>query len=171
MADGWVGTSFVPEAADATIGHIRDGAAAHGRDIGELDLAAGGAVEFGDDVEALIASRRSGIAFSLGAMGSATANFYNDAYRRAGFDEACTKVQALWLSGDRTGAAAAVPDELVLQTNLIGTAAMVADRIRAYHDAGITTLRVQPEGNDLDARLEVLGEVVDLVAELNNGST
>ena len=108
--------------------------------MNEIDLAAGGAVEFGDDVESLIATRRPGIAFSLGAMGSATENFYNDAYRRAGFEDAGTKVQALWLSGDRAAAAAAVPDELVLRTNLIGTAAMVADRIRAYRDAGITTL-------------------------------
>ena len=171
VADGWVGTSFVPEGADATIGHIRDGALAHGRNMNEIDLAAGGAVEFGDDVESLIATRRPGIAFSLGAMGSATENFYNDAYRRAGFEDAGTKVQALWLSGDRAAAAEAVPDELVLRTNLIGTAAMVADRIRAYRDAGITTLRVQPEGGDLDAKLETLAKVIDLVSELNDEPT
>ena len=39
-----------------------------------------------DDVDALIDSMRPGIAFTLGAMGSAETNFYNDAFRRAGFE-------------------------------------------------------------------------------------
>jgi biotin operon repressor len=52
---------------------------------------------------------------------------------------------------------------MVLRSNLLGTEAMVKDRIRAYRNAGITTLRVQPEGRTLDERLETLGRVVDLV--------
>jgi biotin operon repressor len=56
-----------------------------------------------------------------------------------------------------------VPDEMVLQSNLLGTEAMVKDRIRAYRDAGITTLRVQPEGRTLADRIETLGRVIDLI--------
>jgi hypothetical protein len=40
---------------------------------------------------------------------------------------------------------------------------MVKERIRAYRDAGVTTLRVDPEGRALSERLDTLARVVDLV--------
>ena len=166
--DGWVGTSFIPSGADATLGHVRAGAIAAGRDPDQLGYQAGGAVVFGDDLEELLAPRRPGVAFTLGAMGSATTNFYNDAYRRAGFEEAGREVQQLWLDGRRDDAAAAVPDELVLQTNFLGSPAQVTERVRAYQDAGITLLRVQPEGADAQERLDTLGQIIDIVREVSN---
>jgi hypothetical protein len=123
-------------------------------------------VAFGDDVERLIPPRKPGLAFVLGAMGSRQHNFYNDAYRRAGYADAAAEVQRLWLEGRRDDAAARVPDELVLKTNLLGTEAMVKDRLRAYRDAGVTTLRVDPEGATLDARLATLGRVLELARSL-----
>jgi hypothetical protein len=39
--------------------------------------------------------------------------------------------------------------------------------MRVWRDAGITTLRVYPAGQTLDARLTTLGRVIDIVAELN----
>ncbi len=162
-ADGWVGTCFVPTGASATLGHVIDAARSAGRDPDQLSYQAGGAVQFGDDLEALIAPRRAGIAFTLGAMGSATTNFYNDAYARGGFADACREVQSLWLDGRRDDAAAAVPDELVLQTNFLGTIEQVTDRVHAYHRAGINVLRVQPEGTTAQERLDTLGQVVDIV--------
>jgi hypothetical protein len=56
-----------------------------------------------------------------------------------------------------------VPDELVLKTNLLGTEAMVRARLEAYRRAGITTLRVEPAGEVLAARLATLGRLLDLV--------
>ena len=41
---------------------------------------------------------------------------------------------------------------------------MVRRRIRASRDAGITTLRVEPEGATLDERINALGRLMDLVA-------
>jgi hypothetical protein len=96
-------------------------------------------------------------------MGSRRHNFYNDAFRRAGHEDAALEVQRLWLEGRREEAAARVPDELVLKTNLLGTEAMVRRRIDAYRAAGITTLRVEPAGETLDARLATLGRVLELV--------
>jgi len=164
IADGWLGTSFMPEHAGIFLGPIAAGAARAGRSLADLDLHAGGAVAFGDDLAPLIARRKPGLAFSLGAMGSRQHNFYNDAYRRAGYQDAAAEVQRLWLDGRREEAAARVPDELVLKTNLLGTDAMVRRRIRAYRDAGITTLRVEPEGATLDERIDALGRLMDLVA-------
>ncbi|MGH2602166.1 MAG: F420-dependent methylene-tetrahydromethanopterin reductase, partial [Dehalococcoidia bacterium] len=60
-----------------------------------------------------------------------------------------------------------IPDEFVLKSNLLGTEAMVKERIRVYRDAGITTLRVQPEGASAAERLTTLGRLMDLVAVVN----
>ncbi len=166
LADGWVGTSFMPEHADVFFDHIRKGAERAGRTLADIDLqAAAGAVAFGDDIEKLIAPRKPGLAFTLGAMGSRQHNFYNAAYRRAGYADEAVAVQKLYLEGKREEATALVPDEMVLQTNLIGTEQMVRERVRKHRDAGVTTLRVQPEGASLDERLENLGRIVQIVRE------
>ena len=163
IADGWLGTSFMPDHSRIFFDSIAAGAARAGRTLAQLDLQAGGMVAFGDDVERLIPARKPGLAFTLGAMGSRRHNFYNDAFRRAGYEDVARDVQKLWLEGRREDAAARVPDEMVLKTNLLGTDAMVRRRIETYRDAGITTLRVEPAGQTLDQRLATLGRVVELV--------
>ena len=164
IADGWLGTSFVPEHAHVFLDHLAAGAARAGRSLDRLDLqAAAGVVAFGDDVDRLVAPRKPGLAFTLGAMGSRTRNFYNDAYRRAGYEDVAREVQRLWLENRREEAAAHVPDELVLRTNFIGTDAMVRARVQAHRRAGITTIRVEPAGETLDARLATLGRLLDVV--------
>lgn len=168
LADGWIGTSFVPEHAEEVFfKHIRAGAEKAGRSLADVDLQAGGVVAFSDDVDKLIARNRPGIAFTLGAMGSKEHNFYNAAFRRAGYEEEGIAVQRLWLEGKRREAADLVPDEMVLQVNMLGTEAMVRDRIRAYRDAGVTTLRIHPDGRTLDERLETLGRAVALVKSVS----
>ena len=166
IADGWLGTSFMPEHARVFFEHLETGARRAGRSLSNLDLQAGGVVAFSDDVERLIPPRKPGLAFSLGAMGSRQHNFYNDAYKRAGYTEVALEVQRLWLDGHRDEAAARVPDELVLKTNLLGTEAMVRRRLTLYRDAGVTTLRVEPAGDTLDARLTTLGRLLELVRAL-----
>ena len=166
IADGWLGTSFMPEHARVFTDHLAAGAARAGRRLEQLDLQAGGTVAFSDDLERLIPERKPGLAFTLGAMGSRQHNFYNDAYRRAGYEDVAREVQRLWLDGRRDEAAARVPDELVLKTSLLGTDAMVRERVRAYRDAGITTLRVEPAGETLEARLATLGRLIDLARPL-----
>ncbi len=166
IADGWLGTSFMPDHAHVFFDHLAAGAARAGRSLADLDLQAGGVVAFGDDVERLIAPRKPGLAFSLGAMGSRQHNFYNDAFRRAGYDDAARDVQRLWLEGKRDEAARRVPDALVLKTNLLGTESMVRERLSTYRGAGVTTLRVEPAGETLDERLATLARVLDLVRSL-----
>ena len=165
LADGWLGTSFIPEAAADVVDHLAAGAAKAGRTLADLDLQVGGALHIGDDVERMIDGLRPQMAFTLGAMGSAKTNFYNAAYRRAGWSEVATEVQRLWVSGDREAAVRAVPDELVLATALVGTRPMVRDRIRAYAAAGITTLRIGVHGSTLDERIASLEETIEVVRE------
>src|SRR5262249_5292062 len=131
----------------------------------------GGVVPFGDGPQALTAPGSPGLAFTPGAMGSRRHNFYNDAYRRAGFEDTAVEVQRLWLDGRRDEATARVPDEMVLTTNLLGTEAMVRRRIRAYRDAGITTLRVEPAGATLSERIDTLARVMQLVEGVDGDTT
>ena len=162
-ADGWLGTSFTPEHADAHLAHITQGAAEAGRSMGDIDIQVGGTVAFGDDLAALVEPLKPGIAFSLGAMGSPTTNFYNDAYRRGGWADAAEAVQRLWVAGKRAEAVASVPSRMVEEVNLLGDEAQVRARVEAFRKAGVTTLRIQPAGADLNARLETLGRVMDMV--------
>src|SRR5258706_704601 len=168
LADGWLGTSFIPEHASMFFDPIATGAAKAGRSLADLDLqVAGGVVAFSDDVERLISPRKSGLAFTLGAMGSRAHNFYNDVYRRAGYEDVALEVQDLWFKKQREEAAARVPAELVLKTNLIGTEEMVRERIRIHQAAGVNTLRVEPDGDTLDERLTSLARLVELVKEVS----
>ena len=166
IADGWLGTSFMPDHARVFFDHLETGARRAGRSLASLDLQAGGFVAFSDDVERLIPPRKPGLAFTLGAMGSRQHNFYNDAFKRAGYTDVALEVQRLWLDGQREEAAARVPDELVLKTNLLGTETMVRRRLELYRDAGVTTLRVEPAGETLEQRLATLGRLLTLVRAL-----
>ena len=99
-------------------------------------------------------------------MGTATANFYNDAYSRQGWAEVAAEVRDRWQAGDRNGAAALVTDEMVLATTLIGTEDMVRARLRAWRDAGVDTVRLYPAGDTPTARLDTLARGINLVRAL-----
>ena len=172
MADGWIGTSFLPETAQVFLGPIAEGAVSAGRKLAGLDLTVSVTAEFTpDEAAARAAGRRhaAGYAFTIGAMGSAAHNFYNDAFARQGFAADVRDVQRLWLAGEREAAAARVPAELGLRTNLIGTDAQVRERLRLYRKAGISTLRVSfAQSADRAAdRAADLERLLGLVAEVN----
>ncbi len=130
VADGWLGTSFIPEHTEAFFPSMRAGAERVGRSFGDIDIQVGGDVEFGDDLERMAARRKPVMAFTLGAMGSAR-----------------------------------VPDEMVLGAALIGDEARLRERIRAYRNAGVTTLRLNPAGDAVRERLDTLGRFLELVRE------
>jgi F420-dependent oxidoreductase-like protein len=163
-ADGWLGTSFSPDYADAHFEHLRKGAQSTGRSMDTLATQAAATVAIGDDVENLVASLKPALAFQLGAMGSASTNFYNAAFRRAGFTDDAIAIQRLWLDGKRDDAARRVPDELVLRFGLIGNEAMIRERVAVYRDAGITCLNLRlPGNNSIDERIAKLERAVAAV--------
>jgi len=169
IADGWLGTSFVPEAAgDAYFSYLDQGLARSGRSRGDLDVCQGAEVAFAPDEDALrvmVAGRKKELAFSLGGMGSATTNFYNQAYSRQGWAEVAARVRVQWQASDHDAAARLITDEMVLTTTLIGTEPMVRQRLRAWHLAGVNTIRLYPAGATLDVRLATLARAIELVRE------
>ena len=170
LADGWIGNAFIPEyAAEAFLPFLEEGVARAGsgsRSLADLDLLIPVAVEFTDDVDEAAARHAGGYAFTIGAMGSKETNFYNAAFARQGFADDVAAVQDLWLAGRREEAAARVPRDIGLKTNLLGTPAMVKERLRLYRRAGITTLQAKLDG-DLQHKLDTLAQLNDLVQEVN----
>jgi len=167
IADGWLGTSFVPEAApSAYFCYLDQGLARRGRSRADLDICQGAEVAFAPDEDALrvmVAGRKKELAFSLGGMGSASTNFYNQAYSRQGWAEAAAQVRERWQAGHHDAAASLVTDEMVLSTTLIGTEPMVRQRLRAWRLAGVNTVRLYPAGTTLDERLSTLARALELV--------
>jgi alkanesulfonate monooxygenase SsuD/methylene tetrahydromethanopterin reductase-like flavin-dependent oxidoreductase (luciferase family) len=170
VADGWIGNSFFPETASVFFDPIREGAARAGRTFEDLDLTVAVGLEFTDDVDAAARRHADGYAFTFGAMGSATTNFYNDAFERQGYGVDVREVQRLWLAGDKDAARRRVPVAIGFGTNLLGNDDTVRERLRLYHDAGVTTLRVGLQGSpaeDLDRQVHDVERLVALVAEVN----
>jgi alkanesulfonate monooxygenase SsuD/methylene tetrahydromethanopterin reductase-like flavin-dependent oxidoreductase (luciferase family) len=169
VADGWIGNAFMPEHADVFFDRLRAGAAKANRQLTDLDLVVPVAVEFtADEDAAAVAARRHarGYAFTLGAMGSKDQNFYNAAFSRQGYGSDVEAVQALWLAGRRDEAADRVPIEIGARTNLVGTPAMITERLRLYQGAGVTTLQAKL-GGDSRQRLDTLAQLVDLTAAVS----
>ena len=167
VGDGWLGTSFIPETADVFFDDIRRGAERAGRSLDQIDLEAAAGVVFTDDPEPHARQHARGLAFTLGAMGSAATNFYNDAFCRQGWADAAKEVQRLWISGERDLARERVPVELAFKVNLIGNDREVRERLRVYRDAGVDTLRAMVEGETVRERIANLERLIHLVNEVN----
>lgn len=169
LADGWLANAFVPETASSFLDPLAEGAARAGRTVEALDVVVPVGVEFTDDEQEAARRHARGYAFTIGAMGNRSQNFYNAAFERQGYGEDVTAVRELWLSGDREGAAGRVPLDLGRRTNLLGPPDVVRERLALYLAAGVTTLQAKLAGS-LDERLTTLGTLLDLCAEADGGT-
>jgi len=168
VANGWLGTSFSPDHPEAHLDYILEGAEKAGRSLDDIDLCVSTRIELGDDVEAMIDKRRPAVAFNMGGMGSADTNFYNDAFKRAGFEDDARAIQQLWLDGKREEAAKRVPDAMVTEFQVLGPRDVVKERLTKYRDAGINTLKLGLDGAGPlgPARFELLEEIVDITKDI-----
>lgn len=167
-ADGWIGNSFFCETADVFLAEIRAGAESAGRTLADIDLTVSVGVEFTDDVETAARRHAAGFAFTFGAMGSEKSNFYNNAFARQGWGDDVAAVQSLWMAGDRDAAAVRVPVEIGLGQNLIGPPDEIRRRLRQYRDCGINSLRIGPIGDTFDEHIDGIGQLMDLITDVNN---
>jgi F420-dependent oxidoreductase-like protein len=151
IADGWLPHLFIPEKADAVWGAaLARGAARRDPALGPLEISAGGllAIGEGEETRRLADFTRPMIALYVGGMGAKGKNFYNTLARRYGYEDAADRIQELYLDGRKDEAAAAVPDEMVELTNLVGPESHVRERVEAFRAAGVTHLNVTPVGDD-----------------------
>ena len=170
-ADGWLGTSFSPDYPGAHLDFIAAGANKAGRSLAEVDVTATVSISIGDNVEELIDSKRMGVAFQMGAMGSKKTNFYNEAVQRSGYQDDALAIQALWKEGKREEAAARVPDDLVTQFQAIGTPDMVRERFLKYKAAGVNGLSIRTdEKAPMPERIALLEQVMDIAQSVKQAA-
>ncbi|CDR12758.1 LLM class F420-dependent oxidoreductase [Streptomyces iranensis] len=154
IADGALVLFYDPEhAEETTLGSLRAGREKAGKDLEGFDVVPTVPMALGDDVRGLADQFRPYTALYVGGMGSAKQNFYNKLAQRMGYEKEAAEIQEKYLSGDREGAAAAVPHELIDSTALLGPVERIADRMQAYAGAGVTTLSLTPAGFTLEERL------------------
>ena len=157
IAEGWLPLHFWPDRAAGVWGAaLAAGQARRADGLPPLQIVAGGPLAIGDDVTQLRDLARPRLALYFGGMGARGRNFYNDVLKRYGFEQAAEQIQDAYLGGDRQGAAAMVPAELVAGMSLIGPEGFVRDRIAAYRAAGVTILNVQPVGPNGTADIETV---------------
>ena len=174
IADGWLGVFVAPEFLPETLAHLRTGRAraeggARSADLAGFDVVASAPVVVGPDVEACADQVRGFAALYLGGMGSRRMNFYNALAVRMGYAEEAARVQDLYLARQHRDAAAAVPLDFVDTTSLLGPVDRIAERIRAYADAGVTTLAVLPFGTTTDDRIATLQTMANAFAASGTG--
>jgi F420-dependent oxidoreductase-like protein len=167
LANGWQPPFYIPEkAADVWGVPLREGGAKRDPALGPLDVHVGVALAIGDDVHDLHELIRPGRALYIGGMGARGRNFYNDLASRFGYQEAAQRIQDLYLAGQKKEAEAAVPEDLLVKTSLIGTEGHVRDRLSALAASGVTTLTVRPMAPDHAGRVRLVERLRTLAGEL-----
>ena len=141
ICDGWIPIFSSPDAFESTWGeHLEAGFERGGRSRSDLEISPTVQVAIDGDLEAARGVVKAGLLLYLGGMGSRKTNFYVDLTHRFGFGEVADEVQSLYLDGKREEAYAAIPDELVDATSLVGTEAEVAERVEKFKAAGVDRL-------------------------------
>ncbi|BBZ24253.1 LLM class F420-dependent oxidoreductase [Mycolicibacter hiberniae] len=164
IAEGWQPVFFYPERAQDIWGDsLKAGAARRDPAMAPLDVIVGATLAIGDDVEDRLAWAKPQLALYIGGMGAKGRNFYHNLATRYGFGEVADRIQELYLAGRKTEAINAVPDELVRNTSLVGPRGLVAERLAAYAEAGVTTLLVAPLATGPDEALRYVAELRDLL--------
>jgi F420-dependent oxidoreductase-like protein len=159
IADGWLAVFLAPEYVPEQLAALRTGRARAGSESGALDgfdIVASVPLVIGDDVSACADLVRGYAALYLGGMGSREQNFYNRLAARMGYPEQARQVQEYFLAKRHQRAHVAVPEEFIDATSLLGPPGRIAERVRRYAEAGVTTLSVLVFGENTQARLAAL---------------
>ena len=157
IADGWLPMGFMPGAMDEYRPWLEEGfrRAGNGKTMKDFAITASVHVEVENDVKAALARLKPEVALYVGGMGHKDKNFHNDIMVRRGFGDAAKRIQELYLAHRKDEAIAAVPDEWVDMKSLVGPAARIRERYRAWEDCGADTISVrsrQPEAIEVMAQ-------------------
>jgi F420-dependent oxidoreductase-like protein len=163
IADGWIPLFSSADAFQAAWGeHVEAGLAKGGRAREDFEISPTVQVAIDGNLEMARAVVRAGLVLYFGGMGSRKTNFYVDLAHRFGFGEVADEVQRLFLGGKRDEAYAALADEVVDATSLVGTEAEVAERIKRFEVAGVDRLIVSPVHGDPQERLHTVERLPEL---------
>ncbi|MDG3011503.1 LLM class F420-dependent oxidoreductase [Rhodococcus sp. D2-41] len=144
IGDGWLAIYYSPRLAPMYNEWLDEGFARPGarRSRKDFEVAATCQVVITDDRAGVIAGMKPIVALYVGGMGAPELNFHAQVYRRMGYDTVVEKVIELFQSGRKDEAAQAIPDEMVAETMIVGTAAEVRREVAEWERAGVTMLLV-----------------------------
>jgi F420-dependent oxidoreductase-like protein len=137
IADGMFPIFFNPDRFELFAPHLEAGfAKTNGRrSLANFDICPFVPVSMNDDIDAARRPIKQHLALYIGGMGAREKNFYNDYAKRLGYEAAAAQIQDAFLAGRRAEAAAAVPDELVDEVGLVGSAERIRARLGAWKSA------------------------------------
>lgn len=145
VADGWVAMLYAPKDDAWYRERLAEGfakRAAERSPAEDFEVVCLTPAVINPDVEAAADMLRPFLALYAGGMGARGANFHFEAIARAGFEAEATKVQELYLAGNKKDAIAAIPTEMVEAMALIGPPEKIRDDLAAWEGGVVTTMLV-----------------------------
>jgi F420-dependent oxidoreductase-like protein len=159
IADGWLAVFHSVRLAGLYEEWLGEGLSRPGarRTREDFEVVANCQVTVTDDRPAELAKSKPILAHYVGGMGAPGMNFHAELFRRCGFGEAVDEISHKFQTGDRAGAVAAVPDEMVDEIAVVGDADHVRAEVARREAAGVSMLLV---GCRDVAQVHQLGELL-----------
>lgn len=168
IAEGWQPIFYLPELVAEVWGDsLSAGRAMRDPSLGKLDVVISVPLAITEDehvAQQLLDGIRPMLAMYIGGMGAKGRNFYHDLVCRFGWEKAADLIQDRYLAGDKAAAAAAVPDQLLRGSSLIGPAGYIRERLEVLRASGVTTLTVTPLANSAADRIRLIERLRGLLA-------
>jgi F420-dependent oxidoreductase-like protein len=157
ICDGWLPLFFAPKDDAFYRACLAEGFSAAGRSSEGFEVAATVTVVPGDDVEKCADFVRPFIALYAGGMGAKGANFHFDVFARMGYEAEATRIQELYLAGNKAEAVASVPLRMVEDIALVGPLDKIRGELDRWKETCLTTMLVSGPPPVLRSLAELLG--------------
>lgn len=146
IADGWLPLFYAPRLDQDFREFLAEGFSKRKPELSapeDFEVSATVPVVHGEDVAQAADQVRPFLALYIGGMGAKGANFHRNAIDRLGYSEVCNEVQNRYLAGDKAGAAAAIPLELIDDVALVGPIERLAKGLKRWQDTAVTSIIAQ----------------------------
>jgi len=153
IADGWIPIFYTPKSAAMYRPWLDEGFARPGarRTRDDFEIAATchlQVVANAEEKQLVLDAIKPSVSLYMGGMGAQEANFHNQVFVRMGYADLAAEVQRLYLSGEKEKATALIPDELVDDMHIVGTAGEVKEKVAQWEETGVTTLLLSARSAD-----------------------
>jgi F420-dependent oxidoreductase-like protein len=158
ICDGWLPLFFSPKQDAYYRECLEAGFQASGNPDKRDDFAVTATVMVipGDDPEECADMIRPMIALYAGGMGAKGANFHYELFARMGHEDVVARVQELYLAGEKSEAAAAIPLAMVEDIALVGPPDKIRGELDEWRESCITEFLVGGPAQMLPAFAELL---------------
>jgi F420-dependent oxidoreductase-like protein len=159
IADGWFPIFYSAQHEQMYLDSLQEGWARPGARRGPdaFEILPTVTVLVDDDVDRAADAMKPNIALYVGGMGAKEMNFHFDVFCRLGYEAAATKIQELYLDGQKDEAIAAVPREMVEEIALIGPKEKIRDDLEVWKASRVTTMLLGAHDPNV---LRVMAELV-----------